>query len=382
MELAEKYQLQVADFFSLPIVGKDFYVKSEVPYLSCDYVPDMLRGNLIQGRTSGSTGKYTDFYWAPGDERRSLFELWFYRKKYYGISPEDKMVYFFPIVQEEREILETEFVLGLSKAFLYNQRLMEAYHLIRKYKPKWMILQPSVAWLLCDLAKKQNLERLSSVEYIEFTGEYLDDKIRRETEAFFRCRTANQYGLREVNSIAYECPCGQMHVMRSNAYVEIIHKDGDEIGDICITSLKNYAMPYIRYNTGDKGGLKKVRCPCGNPYPVLEIHKGRDNDWIRIRPDGKMHPFMLIQLISEANMLTGNQIVQYQIIQKDFDFFVIHIVADQEYHYKKTEELIQEMIQERMGRETQLEFHYFETLLPDMITGKIAVFVSQMKNRV
>lgn len=143
MELAEKYHLDCRNFNSLPIVGKDYYIKADAPYLSCDYVPSLLQGQLLQGRTSGSTGKYTDFYWDPGEERSSLLELWYYRKKYYDITPKDKMVYFFPIVKEDsgQEVIETESVLGLSKAFLYNHRLMQAYRLIQEYQPKWMILQ-------------------------------------------------------------------------------------------------------------------------------------------------------------------------------------------------------------------------------------------------
>lgn len=378
MELAEKYQLSPDKFESLPIVGKDYYVMSPAPALSCDYVPDLLEGRLLQGRTSGSTGKYTDFFWAPEEERRSLFSLWFYRKKYYGISPKDKMVYFFPIVQEEEEIIETENVLGISKAFLYNQRLIQAYRLLHKFQPKWMILQPSVAWMLCDLMKKNRLETIASVEYIEFTGEYLDEKIRRETEVVFQCRTANQYGLREVNSIAYECPQGHMHVMRNNAYVEIIHKGEDEVGDICVTSLQNHAMPYIRYNTGDKGQLKQMACPCGNPHLVLEIHKGRDNDWIYISPDEKMHPYFFMQMMSEVNLLSDNQMIQFQVIQKDYDLFDMNLVVDKEYQKEATETLILQMVRGRIDEKIQIRFHYFETLLPDMITGKIAVFISEL----
>lgn len=380
MELAEKYHLACGNFRSLPIVSKDYYIKAGVPYLSCDYVQSFLQGYLLRGRTSGSTGKYTDFYWEPGEERNSLFELWFYRKKYYDISPKDKMVYFFPIVQENsgQEVIETESILGLSKAFLYNHRLIQAYHLIQEFQPKWMILQPSVAWLLCDFIKKEKLEIIESVEYIEFTGEYLDEKIRKETEEFFSCKTANQYGLREVNSIAYECPRGHMHIMRSNAYVEIIHENDDGIGDICITSLKNFAMPYIRYNTGDKGCLKNVICPCGNSNPVLEIHKGRDNDWLRISKDEKVHPFMLIQLLSEVNALTENHIIQFQVIQKEYELFEVNIVPDKDYLKNVAEELIVEKIRRRINEKIQISFRYFDTLLPDMITGKIAVFVCQI----
>lgn len=380
IELAQQYHLNPKNFYSLPVVSKNTYVTSPVPYISCNYVTDYLNGFLISGRTSGSTGKYTNFCWSPVDERQSLFGLWYYRKKYYGISPKDKMAYFFPIVEEDQDTLEGEKILGLSKAFLYNGKLMQAYNLIQKFQPTWMVLQPSVAWLLCDLIKTHKLETINSVQYIEFTGEYLDEKIRAEIEQFFACKTANQYGLREVNSIAYECPHGNMHIMRNNAYVEIIHKDKKGIGDICLTSLKNNAMPYIRYNTGDKGCLTDKVCPCGNIYPTLEVHKGRDNDWIRINAKEKMHPYMLIQLISEINMLTGNHIIQFQIVQKEYTVFEINMVEDQKCQREQMEQRICELMRRRIKNELTIKFFYFNVLLPDIVTGKIAVFICDMKN--
>lgn len=44
MELAEKYHLDFRNFKFLPIVGKDYYIKADAPYLSCDYVRSLLQG--------------------------------------------------------------------------------------------------------------------------------------------------------------------------------------------------------------------------------------------------------------------------------------------------------------------------------------------------
>lgn len=372
-ELAEKYHIDKIDFFNLPIVSKETYMESEAPYFSLQCIEKYLTGELIHGKTSGSTGKVTDYYWDPDDEKMSLMELWYYRKKYYDINPDDKLCYFFPIFAEGKDYIRTERFLGLSKSFLYNARLEEAYKQMLEYKPKWLILQPSVAWLLCQAIKSSGLPVLDSVEYIEFTGEYLENNIRKMAEEVFHCKTANQYGIREANSIAYECPFGHMHVMRKNAYVEILNPV-DRVGDICITSLKNKAMPYIRYNTGDKGKLWKCDCPCGNKNEILDVCNGRSNDWVRKTNGELLHPYSLLQVMNEINMVMQDCVIQYQLIQQKTDYFMFRLVVKEGTNCGELEKNLCGLTAERLQQGFQVEFRYYEQLLPDEETGKIAAF--------
>lgn len=52
-----------------------------------EYVPLLYQGKLLRNDTSGSTGKCLEVYWKREDYMRSMFSLWFYRKKFYGIQP-------------------------------------------------------------------------------------------------------------------------------------------------------------------------------------------------------------------------------------------------------------------------------------------------------
>lgn len=377
IELAEKKKLNIHNFLSLPVMGKNDYMKSGAASLSIEYVTRFLNHQLLVRRTSGSTGKVTDYYWSVEDEKKSLFELWYYRMKYYQISPKDKMVLFFPISIEKEEVMESDNVLGLSKSFLYNGCLEKAYEKILQYSPEWMILQPSVAWMLCTLIRKKNLPVPDSLQYIEFTGEYLEDNIREQTEAVFHCKTANQYGMGETNSIAYECPCGNMHVMSENIYVEIINAQ-ENVGDICVTTLKNMAMPYIRYNTGDKGTLHYQKCLCGNSDPILEIYNGRSNDWVRKQNGEKLHPFSLIQVINEVNSYILGAIVQFQIIQKNYGTFIFKLVVKEKTDVENLEKMLCYYVLQRMQEELEISFCYYEQIIPDRKTGKIATFFCEM----
>lgn len=75
--------------------------------------------------------------------------------------------------------------------------------------------------------------------------------------------------------MASECEAHTgMHVTVENAYIEIL-KDGKpvepgEAGDIYVTNLNNYGIPFIRYGLTDVGTWRPDRhCPCERAHPIL-----------------------------------------------------------------------------------------------------------------
>ena len=117
-----------------------------------------------------------------------------------------------------------------------------------------------------DLA--HSLPPLPDLKYIELTGERITGEAKSAIADFFGCKVADQYGCYEANSIAYECPYGGLHVMTENVYVETVGENED---DICITSLHNKVMPFIRYKIGDKGKIiHNHNCPCGSQEPMIK----------------------------------------------------------------------------------------------------------------
>lgn len=384
------------DFDELPIVTKADYVQSGMSCLSSEYIGDYIGQKLKMTRTSGSTGKFTEVYWRREDEIQSLFSLWMYRKKYYNISSTDRMCYFFPSDIDDKDFFKGRYFLGVSRKYIYNGQLKNAYEKILLYNPIWMILQPSVAALLCDMAEQ--LERIpQALQYIEFTGEYLEPVLRKRVQQVFKCRTANQYGTKEVNSIAYECPEGNMHCMINNVYLEVfseqrkkdeqgkqiqMDESGDtyvEKGEFCVTSLQNRAMPLVRFCLEDNGEIwRNMKCSCGNRGDVLKLKEGRKNDWIIMKNGKKVHSYTLMQIIHRINYLMDGGIIQYQIRQKNYQQFVVLLVLEEKEYFKEIEFRIEEKFRERLGKETQVDLILSDMLLPTEKTGKLACFVSEL----
>lgn len=383
VNFAEKNKLNIEEleFEQLPVLDKSNYIECGMSVLSSNYIGKYIQNKLVWGRTSGSTGKFGEVYWDKIEMRKSLFSLWCYRKKYYNILSSDKLCYFFTADTGEMDTYESESknIMAFSRKCLYDGTLKEIYRKIVEFNPVWMILQPSIAILLCDIVQEDNLEIPSALRYIEFTGEYLEDAVRRKTEEIFGCTTANQYGAKEVNSIAFECPEGNMHIMSDNVYIEVLG-DKEESGEICVTSLKNKAMPLVRFNIGDRGRILYGKtCPCGNCNDILLLNAGRENDWIQLEDGSKVHAYAAMQIMNAMNYEIDGEIIQYQIVQKAYKQFVVMLVIDDTEFSSTVVQMIQERMKQRFGADVEIMVKVCTKLLPSEKTGKLSCFISEVE---
>jgi phenylacetate-CoA ligase len=60
-----------------------------------------------------------------------------------------------------------------------------------------------------------------------------------------------------------------------------------EAGPFILTSLWNYAMPFIRYRNEDAGALSAETCSCGNRFPLMRLEISRTSDNF-VFPGGKV----------------------------------------------------------------------------------------------
>ena len=120
------------------------------------------------------------------------------------------------------------------------------------------------------------------------TGEVCLQRDRESIAEYFGVPVADGYGSRDGGFIAHECPHGSMHITAENVVVEVFDGDrpveGGASGEIVVTHLDAYAMPLVRYRTGDVGRLRSGRCACGRGLPVLDCVDGRIADMLHL-PD-------------------------------------------------------------------------------------------------
>ena len=370
------------DFNELPFTTKDDIIDSKLPMINITCQEKFRRGELRMGRSSGTTGKITEIFYDPQEHTKSLQELWFYRLKWYGIhAGKDKVLYFYPTPDQTPMYQDTPTKVTISKPYLFSkEKIIETFAIIRNAKPDYCIIQPSTAVVLYKTWQEAGLAPIMEMRYIEFNGEFLEPQVIENIKKVFpNAQVSNQYGLQELQSVGFTCPEGHMHLMVGNCYTEIVNQDKEGIGDICITTLKNSIMPYIRFITGDKGKIDyDTKCKCGCKNPILHLTRGRNNDFIR-RPDGNlMHPYVLLQLIEQIT----NEILQYRITQTDYNSFTFELVITNPKSKSKIENVVRKFLEnEYLHCAVDLKFIYHDMLFPERETGKQTVFICTMEDK-
>lgn len=364
-------------FEDLPVIEKEDIVNSRVPLLPIQYMLSPSDEQVITLVTSGSSGKMLNIEWNRSDYYRSMTQLWYLRKKYYHISPNDRLCFFYTLRQlgtEETMSYRRGNSIGFSKTALTRPRLREIYETMAEYRPAWLLMQPSMAELLLDAMEYYELPGIDSIRYIEFSGEMLGERLKKRVKETFHCDVANQYGSYEFNSIAYECPFGRMHVMHTNVYVENPEeKDGE--GEFVITSLTNRRNPLIRYKIGDRGRLlNHVDCPCRNIHPVIELTAGRSYDFIDCADGSRISAYIFVRAIDNVNAVLEDVVVQFQVVQRNINDFLVRMYIDEFKKIPAIKEIFEENILEEALKDARYEYSFETEYLNDEQSGKLKYF--------
>jgi phenylacetate-CoA ligase len=167
-----------------------------------------------------------------------------------------------------------------------------------------------------DLAMFIDEERLSfpRLKGIILCAETVDDSSQEYIESVFGAPSYNTYGGRELSLIAMECSQKSgLHEVSENNYVEferIDLKDYETAGNLVITNLNNYGMPFIRYQIGDIGVPGENRsCDCGRGLPLIKKIVGRTTDVFIFNDGTRIAGEMFIHLMKEF------PIKEYQFVQ-------------------------------------------------------------------
>jgi phenylacetate-CoA ligase len=217
---------------------------------------------------------------------------------------------------------------------LLNSRLLSAFDLgepalahyariLRQERPWKLYGYASALYLLACYLRREGWTPEPGWPRVVFTtAEPLYDFQRATIQSVFGCPVGVEYGARDAGLMANECPQGGLHVPAEGMLVEIL-EGPDHGGELVVTNLESFAMPIIRYRTGDIGARLEAPCPCGRGLPRLRGIEGRRTDFL-ITPRGKvMHALAMIYILRETPAIR-----EFQVVQDRLDRIGIRIVPD------------------------------------------------------
>lgn len=250
-----------------PIVDKNIIREQQSDFMSSKYD----KADLVSMATSGSTGTPFVCYQNRGKKKRVNAEVIYYSEKA-GYRVGSNLIYLRVVTDKTRKSrllqwIQNETLIDISN--LDDEHIDELLGDIEKasHRGSMMLAYASTCDALKDYFRRKghSVAGSSKIHGLVSSSEMLFDDTRDAMSKAFNCRCFSRYSNQENGIIGQDDVENNTLILNEAHYiVEIFKMDTNEpaaegqVGRIVITDLYNYAMPMIRYDTGDIGSIVYV----------------------------------------------------------------------------------------------------------------------------
>jgi len=379
-----------------PAKFSDFSDINRIPYLTKDDLQKNLHQlialnfsmeNLLLDASGGSTGKPTNFYkdlrryqegradqirhdrWSGWDLGEKRVLLWGAQREF-DAQPSKKYMLVEKYIHR---------VYGFNAFDISEEKIIKYIDELKIIKPTMILAYANVAYLFAQIIEKYkiNLGHLG-LKGLICSAETLTEEKRTAIESAFCCKVLNRYGSREVGLIASEClEQDGLHINTDSVYLEL-QKGGratlpDEPGEIIVTDLWNYGMPFIRYQMGDVGTINLKPCKCGRNLPTMKNIEGRVSDFLIDAKGGLVHGEYFTHLFYG---LEG--VEQFQLVQDSIDRIRLRVLPGKDFTQSKLEPVVGK-IRQCLGAYVIVDIEICESSFIEA-SGKFRFTISKVSN--
>jgi phenylacetate-CoA ligase len=338
---------KIQDLNKIPILTKQIAKENRLKLINQNYI-----NKSLELKTSGSTGepfKIHVSYNAWVMEQAVIWRHW----KWAGYNFRDKMAIVRsyspkngqPLIKHESFRNFTFY----SPFHLSKENIQKYFNKMLKDKTLFLRGYPSSIFLLA-----QEVDTLIQFHFksILTASEILTENDRNYIENKFNTKIFNHYGLAEVCVMMGDCEMHQgLHNYDEYGYLELQESDlGQKYKNIIGTNLHNYAMPLIRYETGDIAEVSDSDCNCKRTSLVVKNIIGRKSSYLK-SPDGVLIPTVNFYTLFEHFL----NIKKWQLVQTSIDIIELYIKC--ELWTKDDEDSISSQICQRFNFEMKIIFH-------------------------
>ncbi len=372
-----------SDFQALPVTEKQHIRENRPRMIARNY-----EGKTWTKSTAGSTGEpltldyNPDSYdwrwavarrgysWAGHEEGMRQVSIW-------GLFTMGERKIYRELKEKLHHRMQGRLIVNALK--LDETTMPQAVDLINGYDPVTIVGYTNPLYLFAQYLLRHGGLRVRPKGVIS-AAEKLFDYQRPVIEQAFGCKVFETYGSREVMLIGAECGQGSgLHLSAENLFVEVL-KDDDtpaapgESGNLVVSDLHNYGMPFIRYRLGDMAVASDTVCSCGRGLPLLQKVVGRNLDMIRMADGRKVPGEFFAHLLKEVK-----GIKQWQAVQNSLTHLEFKIVRDDEFT-DETLASIKAGLYKMFGDALHVECVFVDRL-PLTRAGKLRVMVSNLDSQ-
>jgi len=265
----------------------------------------------------------------------------------------------------------------LSSFDMGETEMKQYANIINLLKPKFIRGYASSIYFFAKWLEQNNV-KIHQPLSVFTTSEKLYTNMREKIGEVFNCSVYDGYGLNDGGISCYECPEHTgLHIDTERSIMEVVDKEGNQLsngeGKILATSLYNYAMPFIRYDTDDLGYITEKACSCGRGYKLLKEIVGRQQEMLQTPEGVYIHGELFSHIFWEIN-----GVKEFQVIQEKIDKIVIKIVPEEDFDEKQLDK-IREIIRKR-SEGWSVEFKFVEKI-ERLVAGKYKFIINNMDEK-
>jgi len=365
------------DYAQLPVL-----TKADIRQHFDELQAESWRGRVLAKATGGSTGDPMRFGYTRESYERRTAVMW--RGYEWAGSCMGRRTLFVwggavgapnRLQQFKDRVYNAAFARRVLNSFDMTEANMAGYaDAIDRFRPRVIVgyvgpLVRLAQWLLA------NGRRVARPQSVIGAAESLHEFQREIIERAFGCPAYNTYGCREFMLIASECERREgLHVNADHLVVELRRRadaPATEPGEVVVTDLFNYGMPFVRYLNGDVATASDHVCSCGRGLPLLQRVDGRLLDAIRTPAGhllpGEFFPHMLKDVPG---------LVRFQVVQRRLDQLELSLVRGAGFD-EASLAYIRHELAKVVGDSLQLNVHFVDDI-PLTPSGKWRVCISEL----
>ncbi len=301
------------DINRFPIISKRNVLGAGDSILSKRY-PKLLLRKAYTGGTTGTPMRIYRNLFSIGNEHAFVRRQW----DWANIGFNDRCAYLTGrlVVKPDQKA---------NKLYAYDpimkELILSTYHLssksaknfamvMKKYRVKAVVGYPSAVYLLARTCLDAGIEL--ELKSTLTSSETLTDSMRKTIVEAFNCKVFDFYGGAERICYIFTCERGSYHIIPEYGLTELIPVDSlnRNICRIVSSGFWNYAMPFVRYDTGDIVVKSEESCSCGRQFQVIKSISGRQADSIRTPSGREFGAAILTHLLYGTDHILESQIVQ------------------------------------------------------------------------
>jgi phenylacetate-CoA ligase len=252
-----------------------------------------------------------------------------------------------------------EKIVDLNAFKMTKNNMQNFAEMLLYWHPKMFKGYASALSLFAQYIRQQGIDGIHP-HLIEASSEKFFASQREVLEDVFDCQVVENYGSRETGIMAYQCNEAGFHVFADTHYLEIVADETvvepGKPGDVVVTPLYQFAMPFIRYKNGDIAIYKKTACSCGRKFPCLQEVVGRTYD-ILVSTEGEWIHSAFFDFV----FFSIREVIRYQVYQINHRHFEIRLVCDHEVDETWLNNL-RGKIQARLGESMQIDFQVVDEI--------------------